>query len=303
MWEKWKLWVFVAVLLLSACSSESSSKSDKAIDQDSGGTQSDAKVESSSEEGRRNGESDNDKAEQQLKNQRKVIYNADLMIAVDKLQSSMETVRETAEKTGGYMVESTTSIGEKNDESGVMVVRVPMKSFRAFLDDVRSLSKGTPHENVTGEDVTEEYVDLTSRLKAKQQVRERLEAFMKDAQKTEDLLKISGDLAAVQEEIEQVEGRLNFLKNQSDYSTVTIQFEVKNLKAQELQTEGLNTWAKTKVLFMDTVNFLMSAISLIVVSILGLAPIWLIVIIVVYVWWRRRKTEQKKKPESPTTMS
>ncbi|MED1863029.1 DUF4349 domain-containing protein [Fictibacillus nanhaiensis] len=303
MWKRWKMWVFIALLLLSACSSESSSKSDKAVDQDSGGKQTEAKVESSSEEGSMNGESEKDNVEHQLKNQRKVIYNADIMITVDKLQSSMETVRETLEESGGYIVESNTSTGEKNDESGVMVVRVPLNSFRPFLDDVRSLSKGTPHENVRGEDVTEEYVDLTSRLKAKQQVRERLEAFMKDAQKTEDLLKISADLAAVQEEIEQVEGRLNFLKNQSDYSTVTIQFEVKNLKAEELQTEGLNTWAKTKVLFMDTVNFLMSAISFIVVSIFGLAPIWLIVIIVLYVWWWRRKAGQKKKPESPTTLT
>ncbi|MET3729166.1 flagellum-specific peptidoglycan hydrolase FlgJ [Fictibacillus halophilus] len=303
MWKRWELWVFIAVLLLSACSNGGSSKSDKAVDRDSGSSHSEAKMDSSTNEESQNTKSNKSKEEQQMKNQRKVIYHADIEITVDNLQPSMEAVRKTLENTGGYMVESNTSTGEKGYESGVMVVRVPMKSFRLFLDDVRSLSKGTPHENVRGEDVTEEYVDLSSRLKAKQQVRERLEAFMKEAQKTEDLLKISADLAAVQEEIEQVEGRLNFLKNQSDYSTVTIQFEVKNLKAQELQTEGLNTWAKTKVLFMDTVNFLMSAISLIVVSLLGLAPIWLIVAIVLYVWWLKRKKEQKKKPESPTSLT
>ncbi|ANC76477.1 hypothetical protein ABE65_006550 [Fictibacillus phosphorivorans] len=301
MWKRWKLWVFIAALLLSACSNDSSSKSDKAVDQDSG-SKSEAKMDSSTEESK-SAESEKGKEAQQMKSERKVIYHADMEITVDTLQTSMESVRKKVEILGGYMVESNTSTGEKDYQSGVMVVRVPMKSFRPFLDDVRSLSKGTPQENIRGEDVTEEYVDLSSRLKAKQQVRERLEAFMKNAQKTEDLLKISGDLAAVQEEIEQVEGRLNFLQNQSDYSTVTIQFEVKNLKAEELQTEGLNTWAKTKVLFMDTVNFLMSALSFVVVSLLGLAPIWVIVAIVVYVWWLKRKKEQKKKPESPTTLT
>ncbi|MQR96940.1 DUF4349 domain-containing protein [Fictibacillus phosphorivorans] len=301
MWKRWKLWVFIAVLLLSACSNDSSSKSDKAVDQDSG-SKSEAKMDSSTEESQ-SAESEKGKEELQTKNERKVIYHADMEITVDTLQTSMESVRKKLESMDGYIVESNTSTGEKDYQSGVMVVRVPMKSFRPFLDDVRSLSNGTPQENIRGEDVTEEYVDLSSRLKAKQQVRERLEAFMKNAQKTEDLLKISGDLAAVQEEIEQVEGRLNFLQNQSDYSTVTIQFEVKNLKAEELQTEGLNTWAKTKVLFMDTVNFLMSALSFVVVSLLGLAPIWVIVAIVVYVWWLKRKKEQKKKPESPTTLT
>ncbi|WP_416731154.1 DUF4349 domain-containing protein [Fictibacillus sp. JL2B1089] len=301
MWKRWKMWVFIAVFLLSACSSDSSSKSDKAIDRDSG-SKSEANMDTSTEESQ-SSESEKGKDEQQMKNQRKVIYHADLEITVDRLQTSMEAVRKKLESMDGYMVESNTSTGEKDYESGVMVVRVPMKSFRPFLDEVRGLSKGTPNENIRGEDVTEEYVDLSSRLKAKQQVRERLEAFMKNAQKTEDLLKISGDLAAVQEEIEQVEGRLNFLQNQSDYSTVTIQFEVKNLNAKALQTEGLDTWAKTKVLFMDTVNFLMSAISFVVVSLLGLAPVWVIVAIVINVWWSKRKKEQKKKPESPTTLN
>ncbi|MBN3554802.1 DUF4349 domain-containing protein [Fictibacillus nanhaiensis] len=301
MWKRWKLWVFIVVLLLSACSSDSSSKSDKAVDRDSG-SKSEEKMDTSTEESQ-SAESEKGKEELQMKNERKVIYHADIEITVDTLQTSMESVRKKVETLGGYLVESNTSTGEKDYQTGMMVVRVPMKSFRPFLADIRTLSKGTPQENIRGEDVTEEYVDLSSRLKAKQQVRERLETFMKNAQKTEDLLNISEDLSTVQEDIEQVEGRLNFLKNQSDYSTITIQFGVKRLKAEELQTEGLNTWAKTKVLFMDTMNFLMSAISFVVVSLLGLAPIWVIVAIVIYVWWLKRKKEQKKKPESPTTLT
>ncbi|MFG6494521.1 DUF4349 domain-containing protein [Fictibacillus sp. UD] len=304
MWKKWKVWVFIVVLLLSACSSNDKSESKMASDQDFAGGSSDAKMENASEEGKSKADSDTsgDK-KQQIKDQRKVIYNADMQISVDKLQNTMEMVRNMVENKGGYIVESNTSAGEKGYESGTMVVRVPMDGFRTFLGEVRKLSKGTPHENVRGEDVTEEYVDLSSRLKAKQQVRDRLESFMKDAQRTEDLLKISADLASVQEEIEQIEGRLNFLKNQSDYSTVTIQFEVKNLKAEKLQTEELNTWAKTKMLFMETVNFLVSAVSFVVVALVGLAPIWLIVIAVLYwVWWKRKKA-QKKKPESPTTLN
>ncbi|KZE69362.1 hypothetical protein AWM68_03595 [Fictibacillus phosphorivorans] len=303
MWKKWKVWVFVVVLLLSACSSNDKSESKMATDQEYAGSSSNAKMDKATAEDKSESDSANHgDQKQQIKNQRKVIYNADMQISVDKLENTMESVRNMVEDKNGYIVESNTSAGERGYESGTMVVRVPMDGFRAFLGEVRKLSKGTPHENIRGEDVTEEYVDLSSRLKAKQQVRDRLESFMKDAQRTEDLLKISADLASVQEEIEQIEGRLNFLKNQSDYSTVTIQFEVKNLQAEKLQTEQLNTWAKTKMLFMETVNFLVSAVSFVVVALFGLAPLWLILIAILYWVWLRSKKGQKKKPESPTTL-
>jgi Domain of unknown function (DUF4349) len=305
MQKKWKLWVFTLLLVLGACSSEgnNSESSKMAADHDSAGSRSKAKMDQSADARTSPGSSQVNREKQSLKDQRQVIYNADMRITIDQLQRAMDSVRNMVEDQGGYIIESNTSSGEKGYEGGMMVVRVPMNGFRPFLDELRSLSKGTPHENVRGEDVTEEYVDLSSRLKAKQQVKNRLESFIADAQRTEDLLKISADLAKVQEEIEQIEGRLKYLKNQSDYSTVTIQFEVKNLKAEKLQTEELNTWKKTKMLFMKTVNFLVSAVSFLVVGLLGLAPVWLIVIGVLYWMWRKRKKEQKKKPESPTTIT
>ncbi len=76
--------------------------------------------------------------------------------------------------------------------------------------------------NISGDDVTEEYVDLESRLKSKRVVEERLISFMNNAEKTEDLLKISEDLAEVQEEIETIEGRKKFLENQTSLSTIII---------------------------------------------------------------------------------
>lgn len=301
MWKLWKVWVLICVLLLGACSSNGGSKKESSHDM-AGGESSEAKTEvseSSPDEGTASPEKSDNK--ESIRDQRKVIYNADLRITVEKLQNAMEKVRKMVEDKGGYIVESNTNIGEEGYEDGMMTVRVPMNGFRPFLQEVKDLSEGFPHESVRGEDVTEEYVDLSSRLKAKQQVRDRLESFMKEAERTEDLLKISADLARVQEEIEQIEGRLNFLKNQSDYSTVTIQFEVKNLKAEKLQTGDLNTWKKTKMLFMETVNFFVSAISFFVVALFGLAPLWLVLIPVVFWLWRRKKG-QKKKPGSPTSM-
>ncbi|MCM3732531.1 DUF4349 domain-containing protein [Fictibacillus nanhaiensis] len=302
MWKIWKVWVMICVLLLGACSSDGGSKKESALDM-AGGNSSEAKMENAKSSGEGDaGNAEKSDKKQTIRDQRKVIYNADLRITVEKLQNTMETVRKMVEDKGGYIVESNASTGEEGYQDGMMTARVPMEGFRPFLKEVKDLSEGAPHESVRGEDVTEEYVDLSSRLKAKQQVRDRLESFMNEAERTEDLLKISSDLAQVQEEIEQIEGRLYFLKNQSDFSTVTIQFEVKNLKAENLQTEDLNTWKKTKMLFMETVNFFVSAVSFIIVALFGLAPLWIVLLPVGFWIWRRKKG-QKKKPESPTSMS
>jgi hypothetical protein len=302
MLKKWKMWLLVLVVLLSACSSNKES-AEKSADMGSGASQEKSHNDSSVAKEDRSSPSSEENTAESIRDQRKVIYNADLRVSIENLQESMESVRLMAEEKGGYIVESNTSHAEEGYEEGMIIARIPMKEFRPFLKSVKQLSKGTPFESVQGKDVTEEYVDLSSRLKAKEKVRERLESFMAGAQRTEDLLKISSDLAKVQEEIEQIQGRLNFLKNQSDYSTVTVFFEVKDLKAEKLQTDELNTWKKTKKLFMETVNFLVSAVSFLFVGIIGLAPIWLIAILILLWLWRKRKNGQKKKPESPTSMT
>ena len=79
--------------------------------------------------------------------------------------------------------------------SGSITVRIPQKSFQAFLRDAEGQAAEVLQRRITGTDVTEEYVDLDSRLKSKRVVEERLITFMETAEKTEDLLKISADLS------------------------------------------------------------------------------------------------------------
>jgi len=99
--------------------------------------------------------------------------------------------------------------------------------------------------SITGQDVTEEYIDLESRLKSKQAVESRF-SFMEQAEKTEDLLAISKDLAKVQEEIETIKGRMNYLENKADLATVTISIEENKVEVKNLGDSQLKTWEKNK---------------------------------------------------------
>lgn len=224
-----------------------------------------------------------------------VIYQADLQIRVKKFEQTLQHLEEEVIKFGGYIASS--NIVKEGDEqvSGSITIRIPQKHFQAFLTNAEGQAAEVLQRNITGTDVTEEYVDLESRLKSKKIVEERLISFMNAAVKTEDLLKISNDLAAVQEEIETIQGRMKYLENQTSFSTVNITLYENKVVVPNLEDEDLNTWDKTKKQFMKSLNFLMSAFSGFMVFIFGNLPIFLILAIIALIFYLFTKRMIKKR--------
>ncbi|MDN3014927.1 DUF4349 domain-containing protein [Paenibacillus sp. BSR1-1] len=221
-----------------------------------------------------------------------VIYQADLQLRVKKFEQTVKNLEEKAETYGGYIASSNVTREGKEQVSGSITIRIPQKNFQAFLHDAEGQAAEVLQRNITGQDVTEEYVDLESRLKSKRVVEERLLSFMKTATKTEDLLKISADLAAVQEEIETIEGKMKFLENQTSFSTVTITLYENKVIVPNIERDKLNTWEKTKKQFMKSTNMLLSLVSGLVVFIIGNLPILVILAIIgfaVFLFYRKRK--------------
>lgn len=154
--------------------------------------------------------------------ERKVMYQANVDIKVQNLEKAKEQMDTYVQNKKGYLVDSSQSrVG--NEITSRISYRIPRDSFDGFLDYLKQVAKEIPSQNISGQDVTEEYVDLESRLKAKKTVEKRLLALMKEAKSTKDLLQVSEQLAQVQEQIEQMKGRKNYLDHRTLYSTVTIQ--------------------------------------------------------------------------------
>lgn len=154
--------------------------------------------------------------------ERKVMYQANVDIKVRNLEKAKEQMDTYVRNKKGYLVDSSRSREGKEITSRI-TYRIPRDSFDGFLDYLKQVAKEIPSQNISGQDVTEEYVDLESRLKAKKSVEKRLFALMKEAKSTKDLLQVSEQLAQVQEQIEQMKGRKNYLDHRTLYSTVTIQ--------------------------------------------------------------------------------
>jgi hypothetical protein len=227
-----------------------------------------------------------------------VIYQADLQLRVKEFDQTVRTLEEKVIKYGGYITESNVSKEGNEQVSGSIKIRIPQKQFQAFLHEAESQAAEVLQRNITGQDVTEEYVDLESRLKSKRVVEERLTTFMKSAVKTEDLLKISADLAVVQEEIEAIEGKMKFLENQTSLSTVNITLYEKKVVIPTIDKDKLNTWEKTKKQFMKSINMLLVGLSGLVVFIIGNLPVLAILLLLGFLFvfiYRRKKNRNRSE--------
>lgn len=267
--RKTMLLMFSLFLLLAGCSSNEKD--------DSTSESQDEKAESKMDASISGNKVQEEAAEKEgMTDERKVIHQAQLELKVKNLEKAQMKIENKVAEYGGYVVESNVYREDEELVEGAITVRVPEAHFQDFLTDSEGEASEVVGRNVTGQDVTEQYVDLKARLKSKRAVEERLLAFMKDAEKTEDLLKISSDLAVVQEEIEQLTGQMKYLENQTSYSTVTITLSQDRIVVPGIDNKELNTWEKTKKQLATSANLLLKAGSGIIVFIIGNLPILII---------------------------
>ncbi len=172
--------------------------------------------------------SDADKAETTAEAvDRKIIRNADITIEVASTTDAQHSVTSIAEARGGFVVTSEAIQRQSNDPAQrttdfKLVVRIPANQFGVALDEIKKLATNIPEEKATGQDVTEEFIDLEARIKTQKALEIQFLEIMKQAKKIEDALEVQRQIAEVRTEIEQLEGRKHFLENRSSLATITV---------------------------------------------------------------------------------
>jgi hypothetical protein len=161
---------------------------------------------------------------------RKIIRNANLTMEVDSTPDTQHKVTSIAESHGGFVVTSEAKQRENADPAKrtldiKLVVRVPSERFGPALDAIRGLANTLREENVTGNDVTEEFIDLEARVRTQKALEVQFLDIMKQARKVEDALEVQRQIADVRTDIEKLEGRKRFLENRSSLSTITVNLE------------------------------------------------------------------------------
>ena len=159
--------------------------------------------------------------------ERKIIKNANLSVVVKDPAKSMDEIAALAERLGGYVISSNTYQSNYGPNSvavmeGNISFRVPAGNLNDALAQIKKDAVEVQSENVSGQDVTDQYVDLQSRLTAKQAAEKKLLEFLEEAEKTEDVLAVYTQLQQIQSDIEVLNGQIKYIDQSAAMSSVTV---------------------------------------------------------------------------------
>lgn len=201
-----------------------------------------------------------------------VIKTADVSVEVERdgFGDAMATVTDIAARHGGFVVSSVRS-GEES-RRGTVTVRIPSDRFETALGEIRGLGK-VKREGVSGQDVGQEFVDLEARLRNLHAQEAVLLRLFDEATSVADTIRIQGELSGVQLEIERLEGRLRFLRDQTSLGTITVSLSEEGASAPGRFGNAFDrAWDGVLGVLSGVVVFLGFALPLLAIAI----PLWLI---------------------------
>jgi hypothetical protein len=173
---------------------------------------------------------------------RMVIRNANLTLVVEDPTASVDTISKLAEEMGGFVVSSNLyqtayGSGDLTTTQGTLTIRVPAERLDEVLEAVKSTAIEVRSENISGEDITQQYVDLQSRLRNLEAAEAQLQEIMGSATRTEDVMMVFNQLVQVRGEIESVKGQMQYFEQSARLSAVTMEL-IPDAAAQPLQIAG-----------------------------------------------------------------
>ena len=163
--------------------------------------------------------------------ERIIIRTVSMGLLVDDVGGSVDMVGGVAQELGGWVVTSDHS----NVRWGSVSARIPAQQLDEAIRRIRNLAVTVNWENSTSQDVTDEYVDSSSRLRSLRATEEALLQLMSQAKDVEDALAVQRELTHLQSDIESLEGRIKFLEQSSAYSLIHVEF---TLAPQELTVDA-----------------------------------------------------------------
>lgn len=153
---------------------------------------------------------------------RKVMKQGFLDIRVESADWTLEQIQTIAKEKGGSVFNSSFSQDTSGVKTGSVTVKVPVDRFDEAVAALKKTAAVVMSENVSGSDVTEQYIDVTARIKNKKVAEESLQALLSRAEKISDVIEITNTLASIRGEIESLEGQLRYLESQTDMASITL---------------------------------------------------------------------------------
>lgn len=219
-----------------------------------------------------------------------VIQTADLSVTVPSAREALIAARRIATGLGGFVESSSHSQQQQGLPYAHLGIRVPAKQFETALDQLGALGEVVTL-NTSGQDVTEQVVDVQARIKTMKAEEEQYRLILSRANKIGEILEVKSRLDQVRQEIESLQARYQYLSSQASYSTITATFsEKQTLDKPEAPKDWANDSWTNAVRGLTAVGRWLGEWA---IRVFVFAPIWLPILGIG--WWLSRRA----RPKSP----
>ncbi len=225
---------------------------------------------------------------------RRIIKTGEMTLEVSDLPKTMEDITKLAEKAGGYISGREAYEDEEGGRNGKVTVRVPAEKFAEVFKQLQDFGKALRYSE-DAQDVTEEWVDLEARIANKQAEEQALLALLKRKGELSDILEVQREVFRARGEVEQLQGRMRYLKDQVSLSTIEVHID-------ELGPAGLAQRGPWRIVYhlrtawhalVRIVEWLVYAVIYVVIAgVVFWGPV------VLLIWWirRRRRARRSQQP-------
>lgn len=162
--------------------------------------------------------------------ERMIVRTGNISLVVADVVDARDEIARMAVRLDGFVVSSWIS-GEEEEMRGEISIRVPDGRFEPALAELRNLAVRVKSESTNSQDVTEEYIDLSAKLKNLEATEEQYLRLMEKAERVEDILNVQRELSKTRGDIEQIKGRMQYLERTSSMSFITAHLESAKLNA------------------------------------------------------------------------
>ena len=232
---------------------------------------------------------------------RMVVRNASLTLVVDDPSAQLDAVARMAGELQGYVASSSASKYQQGVRVA-MTLRVPAEQFEEALRRLRALASEVREEQISGQDVTAEYTDLSSRLKNLEAAEAQLREIMDNATNTEDVLSVFNQLTQIRGEIEVIKGRMQFLSQSVALATINVTM-LPDALAQPVQIAGWRPEGVVKDAVEALVSILQGLVSLLIWLVIVAIPVGLVLVspfvALILILRRRSRRKATQHPQSP----
>ncbi|WP_052259413.1 DUF4349 domain-containing protein [Flavobacterium sp. KMS] len=221
--------------------------------------------------------------------EKKIIKDGTVSVKTNDIAASKKNIDELIKKLNGYYeVEDLQNTDQSISYD--LKIRVPADNFEKLISSIENGKDELTSKSIQARDVTEEFVDITTRLANKREYLKRYKELLSKASTVKDILAIEESIRVIEEEIESTEGRLKYLSDQVSFSTLNLNL----YKEKEYIYK-----AREQDKFSERIkNSISEGWTSIVDFLLWLFSIWPFIILITGIVYIVRKIRRKRKNQA-----